>query len=113
MIKVKQKVQFTRSNAGRRRIVDGFNELGMACFEPRGAFYTFPNIAHTGLTDPEFCELLLKEDRLALIPGSAFGASGAGFVRASYASSDENIERALERLARFLQRHGHLQAIPA
>lgn len=95
----------------RRLIVNGFNELGLTCFEPRGAFYAFPSIAVTGMEDETFCELLLKEDRVAVIPGSAFGASGAGFVRASYASSEENIERALERMARFMQRHGFIQPI--
>lgn len=94
----------------RRLIVDGFNGLGMACFEPRGAFYAFPSIHHTGMSDTEFCESLLLEDKVAVIPGSAFGASGAGFIRASYASSVDNIERALERIGRYLQRHGLLQA---
>jgi aminotransferase len=90
----------------RRLIVDGFNSMGMMCFEPRGAFYAFPSIQHTGLTDEAFCELLLREDRVAVIPGSAFGASGTGFIRASYTSSYENIETALERMGRFMQRHG-------
>lgn len=93
----------------RRLIVDGFNSLGLACFEPRGAFYAFPGIQATGMSDSEFCERLLTEDRVALIPGSAFGASGQGFVRACYAASEANIEEALERIARFLQRHGLLQ----
>ncbi|MCA9915234.1 MAG: aminotransferase class I/II-fold pyridoxal phosphate-dependent enzyme, partial [Anaerolineae bacterium] len=95
----------------RRLIVDGFNHLGMATFEPRGAFYAFPSIQHTGMTSTEFCDLLLKEQRLAMIPGDAFGASGAGFIRASYASSEENIHNALERLALFLQTHGFLKAV--
>jgi aminotransferase len=90
----------------RRLIVDGFNNLGMTCFEPRGAFYAFPSIAATGMTDEEFCEQLLFEERVALIPGSAFGRSGAGHVRACYATSRESIETALERLARFMRRHG-------
>jgi aminotransferase len=90
----------------RRLIVDGFNALGLTCFEPRGAFYAFPSISATGMEDEAFCDLLLQEERVAVVPGSAFGASGAGFVRASYASSEANIERALERMARFLQRHG-------
>lgn len=93
----------------RRLIVDGFNSLGMACFEPRGAFYAFPSIAHTGLSDEDFCEMLLREDRVAMIPGSAFGESGTGFVRASYTTSYANVERALERIARFMQRHGYMQ----
>lgn len=97
-------------DARRRLIVSGFNQIGLTCFEPRGAFYAFPSISSTGMTDGEFCEALLYEDRVALVPGSAFGASGKGFVRASYASSAENIELALERIARFLQRHGVLAA---
>jgi aminotransferase len=90
----------------RRLIVDGFNALGLRCFEPRGAFYAFPSVAVTGMGDEAFCECLLMEERVAVVPGSAFGSSGAGFVRASYATSEENIERALERMARFMQRHG-------
>jgi aminotransferase len=97
----------------RRLIVDGFNQMGLPCFEPRGAFYAFPNIQTTGMTDNEFCERLLMEDRVAVIPGSAFGKSGTGFIRASYASSEENIERALERMMRFMQRHGFSQAVVA
>jgi aminotransferase len=96
----------------RRLIVDGFNNLGLRCFEPRGAFYTFPSVAATGMTDEEFCENLLREDRVVVIPGSAFGQSGQGFVRASYTASYATIETALERMARFLQRHG-LVAAPA
>jgi aminotransferase len=90
----------------RRLIVDGFNSLGLACFEPRGAFYAFPSVAATGMNEVEFCDRLLQDEHVAVIPGSAFGASGAGFVRASYATSTETIERALERMARFLQRQG-------
>lgn len=93
----------------RRVIVDGFNALGLTCFEPRGAFYAFPSVANTGMTDEEFCENLLLEERCAVIPGSAFGHSGTGYIRASYAGSCENIERALERIARFVQRHGVMQ----
>lgn len=99
---------------GRRRfLVERFNAMGLTCFEPRGAFYAFPSIASTGWTDEEFCELLLMEDRLAVVPGSAFGESGRGFIRASYSSSDENIFRAVERLERFMQRHGLLHAVPS
>jgi aminotransferase len=90
----------------RRLIVDGFNQLGLHCFEPRGAFYAFPNIGATGMSDEEFCERLLMEERVAVVPGSAFGRSGTGFVRASYATSRERIEIALERMARFMRRHG-------
>ncbi|MEM9954006.1 MAG: aminotransferase class I/II-fold pyridoxal phosphate-dependent enzyme [Chloroflexota bacterium] len=97
----------------RRLLVDGLNQIGLDCFEPRGAFYTFPNIQRTGLTDSKFCELLIKEDRVAVIPGSAFGDSGTGFVRACYASSKDNIEQALERMAIFMQRHGLLASVTA
>src|SRR5690606_11399863 len=90
----------------RRFLVGGLNELGLQCFEPRGAFYAFPSIAVTGMTDEEFCERLLHEERVAVIPGSAFGRSGEGFVRASYTTSDEKIEIALERMRHFLRRHG-------
>ena len=83
-------------------IVDGFNALGMPCFEPRGAFYAFPGVASLGMTDVEFCESLLETERVALIPGSAFGASGAGFVRASYTASAPDIEEALRRIERFI-----------
>ena len=86
----------------RRLIVDGFNRLGLTCFEPRGAFYAFPNIAITGMDDETFCEELLETERLALIPGRAFGASGRGFVRASYATDEDTIREALSRLERFL-----------
>jgi aminotransferase len=86
----------------RRTIVDGFNRLGLSCFEPRGAFYAFPSIKETGLSDEEFCERLLTEERVAVVPGTAFGKSGAGHVRASYATSLSNIEEALNRVERFL-----------
>ncbi len=106
-------VQMMRENYDRRRrlIVEGFNNLGLTCFEPRGAFYAFPSIASTGLSDEEFCETLLHKERVAVIPGSAFGASGAGFIRASYTSSYETIEAALERMGRFLQRRGLLTPV--
>lgn len=93
-------------DARRRLIVDGFNRLGLTCFEPRGAFYAFPSIAAAGMADEEFCERLLYEERVAVIPGSAFGRSGTGHIRACYATSRQNIETALERLERFMQRHG-------
>ncbi len=90
----------------RRLIVDGFNTLGMDCFEPRGAFYAFPSIAKTGLSSDDFAMRLLDEEEVAMVPGDAFGASGAGFVRASYATAYEKIEEALNRLERFMRRHG-------
>ncbi len=89
----------------RRLVVDGFNQIGLFCFEPRGAFYAFPNIAVTGMADTEFCERLLYEERVAVVPGSAFGRSGAGFIRVSYATSTANIEQALARIQRFVARH--------
>ena len=90
----------------RRLIVDGFNTLGMDCFEPRGAFYAFPSIAKTGMSSDDFAMRLLDEEEVAMVPGDAFGASGAGFVRASYATAYEKIEEALNRLERFMRRHG-------
>lgn len=90
----------------RKLVVDGFNRLGLSCFEPRGAFYAFPSIAISELDDETFCEELLREERVALIPGGAFGPSGRGFVRASYATSEENISEALRRIERFLIRRG-------
>nr|AIA15337.1 Aminotransferase class I and II [uncultured bacterium] len=88
----------------RRLIVDGFNRLGLRCFEPRGAFYAFPSIESTGLSDEEFCDRLLMEEKVAVVPGSAFGMSGTGHVRASYATAYERIEEALVRIERFLNK---------
>jgi len=101
-------VEAMRAEYDRRRklIVGGFNELGLSCFEPRGAFYAFPNITASGMDELAFAETLLQEERVAMVPGTAFGESGAGFVRASYATAYEQIEEALERLYRFMQRHG-------
>ncbi|MCY3798002.1 MAG: aminotransferase class I/II-fold pyridoxal phosphate-dependent enzyme [Chloroflexi bacterium] len=108
-------VESMRREYDRRRklIVKGFNELGLTCFEPRGAFYAFPSITATGMDDEAFCEALLQEERLALIPGSAFGESGRGFVRASYATSEANILEALDRLERFLMKRGLSQRAAA
>ncbi len=89
----------------RRLIVGGLNDLGMACTEPQGAFYAFPCVGQTGLDDNIFAEMLLQEEHVAVVPGRAFGAAGAGFVRMSYATAYEKIEVALERIARFVQRH--------
>ena len=89
---------------GRRRfLVDGFRKLGLACFEPRGAFYTFPCIQSTGLTSEEFCDRFLAAERVAVIPGSAFGPGGEGYVRACYAASMHDLAEALARLERFLK----------
>ncbi len=89
----------------RRLIVDGFRAIGLPTFEPRGAFYAFPGISVTGLDSTTFSESLLAEERVAVVPGNAFGPSGEGHVRACYASGYEQIERALERIGRFVQRH--------
>ncbi|MGL4651381.1 MAG: pyridoxal phosphate-dependent aminotransferase, partial [Caldilineaceae bacterium] len=93
-------------DARRRLIVDGLNEIGLDCFEPKGAFYAFPSVRATGMSEHEFCERLLVEEHVAVIPGSAFGAGGEGHIRCAYASSLENIEKALERMYRFTRRHG-------
>lgn len=90
----------------RRLIVDGFNTLGLDCYEPRGAFYAFPSIKASGMSSDEFATRLLAEDEVALVPGDAFGPSGAGFVRASYATAYEKIEEALNRIESFMRRHG-------
>ena len=86
----------------RRLIVNGFNKLGLSCREPKGAFYAFPCIRSTGMTSEEFCEKLLYSEKVAVVPGTAFGESGEGFVRASYCYSTEHILEALKRIERFL-----------
>lgn len=91
-------------NRRRRLIVDGFRAIGLPTFEPRGAFYAFPDISVTGLDSTTFSERLLAEERVAVVPGNAFGMRGEGYVRACYASGYEAIERALERIGRFVQR---------
>jgi len=80
-----------------------FNDMGLHCFEPRGAFYCFPNITSTGLSDDEFCEQLLKQERVVVVPGNAFGERGRGHVRACYASSMEQIVDACDRIERFVK----------
>lgn len=90
----------------RRLIVGGLNELGLPTFEPHGAFYAFPSISATGMDEETFAQKLLEEERVAVVPGSAFGPGGEGFVRCSYATAYEKIEEALLRLHRFVQRHG-------
>jgi aminotransferase len=86
----------------RRLIVNGFNKLGLSCREPKGAFYAFPCIRSTGMTSEEFCEKLLYSQKVAIVPGTAFGESGEGFVRASYCYSTEHILEALRRIEKFL-----------
>lgn len=92
-------------NARRRILVDGFNRIGLTCFEPEGAFYVFPCIKSTGMTSEEFCERLLDEEKVAVVPGNAFGESGEGFVRVSYAYSLKHLMQALECIERFVKRH--------
>jgi aminotransferase len=89
----------------RRLIVGGLNELGLPTFEPLGAFYAFPEIGASGMDDESFASTLLKEEKVAVVPGNAFGAEGS-FVRCSYATAYSQIEEALERLGRFMRRHG-------
>jgi aminotransferase len=90
-------------NQRRRVIVNRLNAMGLDCFEPKGAFYAFPSIARTGLTSEEFAERLLAEEKVAVVPGTAFGACGEGFVRCSYATAMALIEEAMARMARFVQ----------
>ena len=88
----------------RRVIVDGLNAAGLPTFEPEGAFYCFPDITSTGLSSEEFAQRLLKEEHVACVPGDAFGPSGAGYLRCSYANSLENVTEAVRRIARFAER---------
>ncbi len=90
-------------NMRRRMIVSGFNKIGLECREPKGAFYAFPSIKSTGMTSEEFCEKLLYSKKVAVVPGTAFGDSGEGFIRASYCYSVEHIKEALERIGEFLE----------
>ncbi len=90
----------------RRFLVDGLNEIGLDCFEPKGAFYAFPSVRRTGMDEFEFSERLLREERVAVIPGSGFGAGGAGHVRCAYPVEMSKLEVALERMYRFLRRIG-------
>jgi aminotransferase len=90
----------------RKLIVNGLNHLGLDTFEPRGAFYAFPRINIAGMNDESFAENLLNEEHVAVVPGSAFGAGGEGFVRCSYATAYEKIEEALHRIEQFMRRHG-------
>ncbi len=89
----------------RRMFVDGLNRIGLPCCEPRGAFYAFPYIGHLGLTDEEFAEKLLFEEHVAVVPGSAFGSAGAGYVRCAYCSAFDQLEEALVRMERFLKKY--------
>ncbi|MFU0800460.1 MAG: aminotransferase class I/II-fold pyridoxal phosphate-dependent enzyme [Xylanivirga thermophila] len=92
-------------NHRRRIMLKGFRDMGLECFEPLGAFYVFPSIKETGMESEEFCERLLKEQKVAVVPGTAFGPSGEGFVRCSYAYSVENINVALDRIGDFVSKY--------
>jgi aminotransferase len=100
-------VQMMHNDYARRRrmFVDGLNRIGLPCCEPRGAFYAFPYIGNTGMTDEEFAEKLLFEEQVAVVPGSAFGAAGTGYVRCAYCTAYDKLEEALIRIERFLKKH--------
>lgn len=100
-------VQAMRREYNRRRrvVLDGFRNAGLECFEPFGAFYIFPSIKSTNMSSNEFCETLLMEEKVAVVPGVAFGDCGEGFVRVCYSNSMENIVEALKRIKRFVERH--------
>jgi len=89
----------------RRVMVKGLNDIGLTCFEPKGAFYAFPSITSTGMSSEEFAETLLTEEKVAVVPGTAFGQCGEGHVRCCYATSLSNIEEALTRMARFVKKY--------
>jgi aminotransferase len=93
-------------NRRRRLLVDGLNKLGLKTFEPLGAFYAFPNISASGMDDETFCQRLLVEEHVAVVPGNSFGPGGDGFVRACYATAYEQIEEALQRMEKFMNRYG-------
>jgi len=95
------KMMVSQYNDRRKIITDAFNSMGFRCFSPLGAFYIFPSIQSSGMKSEEFCERLLKEEKVALVPGTAFGESGEGFVRVSYAYSIKQITKACERIKRF------------
>ena len=87
----------------RRLIVSGFNDMGLSCFEPEGAFYVFPCIKNTGLSSEEFCQELIHQERVAVVPGNAFGESGEGYIRVSYSYSTKHIMEALSRIEHFVK----------
>lgn len=96
-------VEMVRQYDRRRRLIVGaLNEMGLECFEPHGAFYAFPSVKSTGLSSEEFAERLLAEEKVAVVPGNAFGECGEGFIRCSYATALPNIQQAMRRMARFV-----------
>ena len=92
-------------NQRRKYLIHALNDMGLTCFEPFGAFYVFPSIRSTGMTSDEFANKLLEEEKVAVVPGTAFGECGEGFLRVSYAYSIEDLKIALERIKRFVKRH--------
>jgi aminotransferase len=92
-------------NRRRQVIVKGLRDIGLSCFEPKGAFYAFPSIRCTGMTSEEFAEKLLSEEKIAVVPGSAFGKCGEGYIRCCYATSLPDIEEALKRMGRFVKKY--------
>ncbi len=100
-------VKYMREAYDRRRkfMIENLRGMGLSCFEPKGAFYVFPGIQTTGMSSEEFCEKLLVEEKVAVVPGTAFGDSGEGFVRCSYAYSIEELKEALSRIEKFVKRY--------
>ena len=98
-------VRWMLSHYDRRRqmLVEGFNRIGLRTFEPKGAFYVFPQISSTGLTSDQFAEQLLRKESVAVVPGSAFGQAGEGHVRCCYATSEAEIKEAIVRIERFVK----------
>ena len=96
-------------NQRRRLVVKGFNDMGLHCFEPKGAFYVFPCIKTTGMSSQEFCQELLMNKKVAVVPGDAFGECGEGYIRISYAYSVEHLTTALKRIREFLAERGLIQ----
>lgn len=92
-------------NYRRKLMLAGFKQIGLSCFEPRGAFYCFPSITSSGMNSEDFCEELLKEEQVAVVPGNAFGNCGEGYIRCCYAASVSNIDEAINRIGQFLSRH--------
>ena len=97
------KIMVNEYNMRRRLMVAGFNKIGLSCREPKGAFYAFPSIKSTGMTSEDFCEKLLYSKKVAVVPGTAFGNSGEGFIRVSYCYSTEHIKEALSRIEEFIK----------
>ena len=99
-------IEYMKAEYNRRRnfIVKGLRDIGLSCFEPEGAFYVFPCISGFGLTSEDFCEKLLFEGKVAIVPGTAFGECGEGFARISYAYSVEHIEASLEKMDKYLRK---------